>query len=319
MLEPSSPHSLQPSTTKHIQSLDQEAFLSHLTQRDISDARRYFEYARYKTRKHDKVEMGAGTIVGILLGWLLGGGTWQGSTAVGIVAFLATLLVIFTFHWIRSPSAFHKAAIVEADSAKLLLEQEKAKNAEPKLAGEIICFDEETAIETGDNDVSQNCFLTINLSLWNESDAATMVSGLTCELLWKETAYPAFRIPITGYYVQRTMPVPAPWEKKYEVTWVPLTEFPVDEEITNTNYKNGWLRFFVGRLPLETGKGGVLDKALILRLGVLDRTRKPHMIYEGSVDLPGCGDIQRSKQVARFETTPDGRPSIKLEEEPPNG
>jgi hypothetical protein len=70
-------------------------------------AREYFQYARYKTREHENLELGAGSTVGLLIGLFFGGRAW-GSIGLGIVAFLATVLLIFFWHWIHAASAFHE-------------------------------------------------------------------------------------------------------------------------------------------------------------------------------------------------------------------
>lgn len=94
-----------PSTLSKAQAcrLDQDQFIAWLIQSDASDARCYFELARYSTRRHEKIEMIAGAVVGFVSGLLVGGGSWPGSFAVGIVAFLATILLIFLIQWIRAP------------------------------------------------------------------------------------------------------------------------------------------------------------------------------------------------------------------------
>ena len=100
-------------STKQARLLPREKFVDYLIDAPISDARRYFELARYNTRKHEKKEMFAGAIVGTLLGIWLGGGTWQGGIGVGILGFLGTLLLIFFIHWIHSPSILYQAAVVQ--------------------------------------------------------------------------------------------------------------------------------------------------------------------------------------------------------------
>ena len=298
MPDPSLAHSLQPSTKKHTQLLDREAFLSHLTQKDLSDARRYFDYARYKTRKHDKVEMGAGTIVGTLLGWLLGGGTWQGSIAVGFLAFFATLLVIFAFHWVRSPSAFHKAALIEAHSAKLLLEQEKARNAEPKLAGRIDCLEVDQAWDTENFGIDEEnkCRLkasfTLRVTLWNESAAPTTVLGFRLHVLWTNGHHQAVELPVENYSVRYSLPRSEEWG--YETKHRRLVAFRQDVEITNTNHQSGDLRFLARQIPSESSEQASVRKDVIFRLEALDRKGQAHKIYEGTWEgLPACGSIER--------------------------
>jgi hypothetical protein len=100
-------------STKQARLLPQEKFVDYLIDAPITDARRYFELARYNTRKHEKKEMLAAAIVGTLLGIWLGGGTWQGGIGVGILGFLGTLLLLFFIHWIHSPSVMYQAAVAQ--------------------------------------------------------------------------------------------------------------------------------------------------------------------------------------------------------------
>jgi hypothetical protein len=76
---------------------------------DKSHARQWLLYARYKTREHEKVELGAGAIFALLIGviGLVFGGAGWGSVALAGVAFVATVILIFFWHWIHAPSAFH--------------------------------------------------------------------------------------------------------------------------------------------------------------------------------------------------------------------
>lgn len=102
-----------PLTTKQARLLPRKQFIDYLIDASISEARRYFELARYNTRKHEKKEMLAAAIVGTGLGIWLGGGTWQGGVGVGILGFFGTLLLIFFIHWIHSPSVLYQAAVAQ--------------------------------------------------------------------------------------------------------------------------------------------------------------------------------------------------------------
>jgi len=70
----------------------------------------------------------AGAMVGIIVALIVGGGAWSVTLLAGLGAFGATLLVIFLIHWIRSPSALHKAAVVASKAKAQELEAEKSKN-----------------------------------------------------------------------------------------------------------------------------------------------------------------------------------------------
>jgi hypothetical protein len=117
MSDGSTPEELVPISkrlAKHqARALAKQEFISYLVESDLSDGRRYFELARYSMRQHDKAELMAGAVVGIIAAIALGGGAWIGTLLTGLTLFGATLIVIFLIHWIRSPSAFHKAATAE--------------------------------------------------------------------------------------------------------------------------------------------------------------------------------------------------------------
>lgn len=279
--------------------LEKRDFISYLLQTDLSNSRRYFELARYTTRQHDKVELMAGAVVGIFAAILVGATTWFFTLLSGLAAFGATLIVIFVIHWIRSPGAFYKVVLAKATAAKLLLEQEKATNAEAKLAGRIDCLDHETAWDLERFGVDRATPLklkvtfTLNVCLWNESSVATTVSGFSLWLLWRDGQYQAHELPIDGYSVQRTFPRPEPQEWGYEVRSEPLVEFPTNLEITNRNHTNGWLRFLARDIPSEAEGDAALSHELTWKLYAHDRKGQPHKIYEGTWDLPPCGDVKR--------------------------
>ena len=110
--------------------LEKSDYIRYLQAADLSDARRYFELARLTTRQHDKAELMAGALVGIIVALIVSGGTWPFTLLAGLGAFGATLLVIFLIHWIRSPSAFYRAAVAEIGNKDKELEEIKNKNRE---------------------------------------------------------------------------------------------------------------------------------------------------------------------------------------------
>jgi hypothetical protein len=91
---------------------DRDTYMSELAGQSF--ARQYFQYARYKTREHDKIELTAGLIVGVVFALIVGSGSWLSTAVVGLFAFGATLIMIFLLHWLRAPSAFHKRAIADS-------------------------------------------------------------------------------------------------------------------------------------------------------------------------------------------------------------
>ena len=271
--------------------LEQDQYIAWLVQSDASDARCYFELARYATRKHEKGEMIGGAVVGFVSGLLLGGGSWPGSLAVGIAAFLATLLLIFLVHWIHAPSAFYRHARAELGSTKLLLQQEQARNAKPQLTGDIECLEIDLHPNIKDNDY--DCFLTFPLTLRNGSAAATMVSHFELELVFKDQPYVSIDEPVDGFYVETRHRQPGKSGTTFEPHPEPLTAFPYDKQITNIGHLKGWLRFSVGSMPPDAVARGYLLDEVVLKLTAFDSRREPHLIYESSTDLARCGKIAR--------------------------
>lgn len=96
-------------TKQEARELDRKRYMSMLSEQSF--AHQYFQYARYKTREHDKIELTAGLIVGLVFALIFGSGSWLTTILIGLLAFGATLITIFLLHWVRAPSAFHRQAI----------------------------------------------------------------------------------------------------------------------------------------------------------------------------------------------------------------
>lgn len=106
--------------------------------------------------------------------------------------------------------------------------------------------------------------------------------------------------PLDGYHVQTRYRQPGKSGTTFEPRWEPLFAFPCDQEITNSNYARGWLRFSVGSMPSATVKDDHLHQEVLMRLIAFDSRGDPHLIYEGSTQLAGCGRI--SKLIKLFGT-----------------
>ena len=88
---------------------------------DKSSARQYLRYALYKTKEHEKVELGSGAIVAFvtaLISFFLGGAGWA-AIPLALVAFLATIVLIFFWHRINAASEFHTHWKRQAESNSL--------------------------------------------------------------------------------------------------------------------------------------------------------------------------------------------------------
>jgi|GEM_PF-6547007 len=175
------------------------------------------------------------------------------------------------------------------------------KNEVAKLHGEIICQEITSVLNAKDK--YYDCFLILQVRLKNDG-APTMTSRWQLDMYWQGVEYPSVRQPVSGYYVKR--PTKHADEPQMLFESRPLTEFPNNEEITNANYKIGWLHFSVGTLPLSAiGDFQHLHKDVILKLQAFDSKDRAHLIYEDSSEgLSGCGRIERPKRRERFTDSP---------------
>jgi hypothetical protein len=164
----------------------------------------------------------------------------------------------------------------------------------PKLKGEIICADINPNLTAKFSDTVYDCFLIVTLKVHGENAVPTMVSRWELDLLWEGIEHPGTRENLEGYCYKRDYAHPAEGKTNFETQWIPLKEFPNDEEITNTNYKVGSVRFSVRSFPLSGVENGRLRKSVTLRLQALDNTGYPHLIYEDTTwGLSGCGEIEK--------------------------
>jgi hypothetical protein len=169
------------------------------------------------------------------------------------------------------------------DGLKILLP------ADAGLYGKIIC--REIALVLNAKDQIYDCFLILSVKVTNDG-VATMVSRWQLDLFWEGVEYPSVRHSVEGYYVK--YPSSHANDPEMKVERRPLTEFPNNEEITNANYKTGWLRFKVGTFPIEAVDRQRLRREVILKLQAFDSKDNPRLIYEGTTDgLSGCGSIER--------------------------
>jgi hypothetical protein len=165
----------------------------------------------------------------------------------------------------------------------------------PKLYGEIICIEDETHFDQRDNDY--DCFITLCVEVRN-SETPTAVTTFSLDLWWRGQDHPGTHEPLDGYVVQTYGREPDPRIRRV-IRNTPLKDFPCGEEITKTNYKNGWVRFSFGALPPEMVDGDQLAKDVVIELAALDNQRKPHPIFKGTLykspveRMAGCGKIVR--------------------------
>lgn len=178
---------------------------------------------------HRKLEMIAGAIAAPLSAFLVGAAVYlfgssppgipYGAIVAGVVAAVLgttlTLGIIYGYYrFIEAPSNLYFKTNRQLSDVQQLLEQEKAKNADPKLAGHIDCLDiditwdlERYAIdEICQNKLTLKAVFAIKVTLWNESNAATTISDFVLDVCWRDAKYSADRLPVESYFVRRTFP-----------------------------------------------------------------------------------------------------------------
>jgi hypothetical protein len=105
---------------------------------DKSPARQYLRYAWYKTKEHEKVELGAGAFLAFviaLISFFLGGAGWV-AIPLAVIAFFATIALIFFWHCISAAGEFHAHWKREAESKSSLLESSDVKKRRREFLAE---------------------------------------------------------------------------------------------------------------------------------------------------------------------------------------
>lgn len=192
----------------------------------------------------------------------------------------------------QAPALIDAAPVVAQIAAP---KSEKVEESKAKLAGRIICRDVVPVLRGKDE--LYDCFLILCVKVTNGGEATT-VSRFQLDLYWEGVEYPSVKQPVADYYVK--VPLSHSDDPQMRFERRPLTEFPYNEEITNANFKMGWVRYKVGTVPLEAiGEFKQFQKEVVLKLLVFDSQDKPHVIYEGSSEeLSGCGAIERQEKLA---------------------
>jgi hypothetical protein len=274
-------------------------------------------------RDHRKLEMGASAIAApvsaflvalavYLLGYPPAAGMPWGAIGAGvaaaIIAIPITLGIIYSYYrFVEAPTNLYIKVNSKLANTCQLLEDEEARNAAPKLAGQIDCLDHDAGWDVEMFGVDEEgamhlkvCF-TLAVTLWNHSAAATTVSGFTLDVLWAGREFHADWLPVANYSVKRGIPRSDFDAWGYETISSPLIPFPDDVEITNRNHQSGWLRFLARRIPPRSADSATLHKDATLRLCALDRRGQAHPIYEGTWDLRPCGLIEKRATIYGLE------------------
>lgn len=240
-------------------------------------------------------------LAAIIFGSLYVGWTWGGLVHGGLL-FVVLFVAAYIIHLLHAQGALYGKIRKDLVETRLLLESERARNAEPKLVGRIECLNFHTDWNfepfTTAEGMPVDGYFMVHITLRNESAVATTVSGFRLELVFKGVRYKTKRMPVEeGHFIRRVVEHSAFLEFKDKTIEEKLTEFPSGVEITNTIHQPGWLRFVSRELPSEAHeKKADLIKGVTLEICALDRKCQPHKIYEGTLDLPSCGPIERNDE-----------------------
>lgn len=259
-------------------------------------------YANDETRDYLWRDLAIEILAAIIYGSLYVGWTWGGLVHGGLL-FVVLFVAAYIIHLLHAQGALYGKIRKDLVETRLLLESERARNAEPKLVGRIECLNFHTDWNFEDfttaGGMPVDGYLLMHMTLRNESAVATTASGFTLDLVYKGVRYKMKRMSLEeGLFISRVVEHSAFLEFRDRTIDEKLTEFPSNVEITNTIHQPGWLRFVSRELPSETHeKTADFIKAVTLELCALDRKRQPHKIYEGTLDLPSCGPIERNDEV----------------------
>lgn len=187
-------------------------------------------------------------------------------------------------------------------AAKTELREARDKIADlkqrPQLAGRILCLTPE--IHHHESEPSGNfgdCWFTMSVNLWNDSDVATTVTGFRFYADWKGTEWPSQHIEgLEKFRAKSFRPSDPGSLQRYADEYENLFDFPLSREITATNSQRGWLRFVIRNFPLE--KNQRLRSDVVIRLVALDKRGDPHTIHKGLLPNGLCPPIEKRPTFA---------------------
>jgi hypothetical protein len=238
-----------------------------------SYTRRLIQHASQKTREHNKVELIAGLLGAAVIAAATG--AW-GSVGLGVLAFVMTLVVLFVLYLLSSAKELDKQLRQELSSARLLLEEEKAKNTKPDIQGEVIevFFDKSySLIHSGPTDSEEfrhyhDFFFTVRVYVMNQG-AATTIKGFKFVLRSNGNSKDGAKESLKDYFVERR-------ENAYTfATGQIIQDALVDIEDLNDqpleHSRNGWLRFGVEGIP-------EIKSDMEIELSVIDKKGDSHLL-----------------------------------------
>jgi phosphoribosylcarboxyaminoimidazole (NCAIR) mutase len=300
-------------------------------------AREIAREANHLWREHRKQELIitsvtapiSAVVVAATIAIIAGAGFSWSAILAGLAAAIVSIPIVLVFLYAyyrlyEAPRSLYQKTREQSGVIQARLAEEQAKNARPEFAGRMIDIADEWIMNTwqdrwffkeGVRDHAYDCFITLHLSITNNSVQAGPVSGFELQASFKGEQYTGTETSVEGYFVRRRTVRPA-WGgdpiNKYRYKWKPLEPFPLNEEITNTNYKAGWIRFYLGTFaPENKALAGDPRNLLELRLTALDHRREPHTVLEGPITMPGQGERPMIADAAGVERDrEENRPSV---------
>src|SRR5262249_8879005 len=140
-------------------------------------------------------------------------GAITGGIAAGVLGAVITLVFIYGYYrFIEAPSDLYLKTYRQLINVQQALDEERAKNAEPRLVGRIDWLNSEPGWDCErygmdeENRVLLKVCFTLNVTLWNQSAAATTVSGFTLDVLWAGRKFHSDTLPVDGYSARRGVP-----------------------------------------------------------------------------------------------------------------
>lgn len=137
---------------------------------------------------------------------------------------------------------------------------------------------------------------TMSIHLRNDGTIPTTVTGFDFFATWNGIDYEGRQIQgLNEYHLKSFRPSDIGSQSVHTDEFEDLFDFPLPCEITTIGSQPGWLRFFIGRLPLEAGRRSGLKEEVVIRLVALDRKGEPHIVYKGPLPPGECGPIEKKK------------------------
>ncbi|HEV2912850.1 MAG TPA: hypothetical protein VGX92_05985 [Pyrinomonadaceae bacterium] len=225
--------------------------------------------------------------------------SWKIWLALFAIAFAFLLLTVFVsiYHFhiktVKELKAAHK-------SEKEGLETERSSlvaqlNQETNIKGEIKCvhtdFNYHVAKEDERSD-SFDCYITLNLIIWNEAQKGTSIRGFGLTLISSGREFKGERTSVEDLLIEREVLTHTAWESESEKECIRLKDLGNENHIPlREGHREGWLRFVIFRLPFSEMTNYKLIKGAQIVVTVFDKSNKTYKIVASSFEP--CGTIRR--------------------------